>query len=106
MNGEYEYDPGGMPSAEIAEEAVLCCFMRYPQKYVARAAAEGIDAACFYKHGLMHSEVVAYVAEHSDHIEVDIELFVQSLELSGKLGRVGGPAAVASLVMHGPVHQN
>ena len=106
MNGEFEHDPGGMPSAEIAEEAVLCCFMRYPQSYVARAAAEGIDVDCFYKLRPLYVEVIAYAAAHPDHDEVDIALFIQSLELSGMLSRVGGPAAVASLIMHGPTHHH
>lgn len=106
MNGEFEHDPGGMPSAEIAEESILCCFMRYPQKYIARAASEGIDAECFYKLRPLHAEVLAYASAHPDHEEIDIELFVQSLELSGTLARVGGPAAIASLIMHGPTHHH
>lgn len=106
MNGEFEHDPGGMPSAEIAEESILCCFMRYPQTYIARASGEGIDADCFYKMRPMHSEIIAYAAAHPDHEEIDIELFIQTLELNGSLSRVGGPAAVASLIMHGPTHHH
>lgn len=106
MNGEYEFDPGGVPSAEIAEECVLCCFMRYPQTYIARASGEGIDAECFYKHRLMRDEVLKYATSHPDHDEIDLELFVQSLELSGLLQRVGGPAAVVGLLSHGPVHHH
>lgn len=102
MNGEYEYDPNGMPSAELAEEAILCCFMRYPQRFIGLAAAEGIDADCFYRLRAMRDEVIAYAQEHPDHDEIDIHLFIQSLELSGALSRVGGPAAVASLIMKGP----
>lgn len=104
MNGEFEHDPGGMPSAEIAEESILCCFMRYPQKYIARAASEGIDADCFYKLRQIYTEVISYAASHPDHDEINIELFLQTLELNGSLQRVGGPAAVASLIMHGPTH--
>ena len=106
MNGEYEHDAGGMPSAEIAEESVICCFMRYPQRFIAQAAAEGIDKECFYKLRPLYIEVVAYAAAHPTHDEIDIALFTQALELSGMLGRVGGPAAIASSIMHGPVHHH
>ena len=106
MNGEYEHDPNGMPSAEIAEESILCCFMRYPQRFIAKAAAEGIDSECFYKLGLMHTEILSYASTHPTHDEIDIQLFIQTLELSGALSRVGGPAAVASLIMHGPTENH
>lgn len=104
MNGEFEHDRGGMPSAEIAEEAIIACFLRYPQKYIGLAASQGIDADCFYKLKPLYTQTLKYQEEHPDHEEIDIELFVQSLELSGELTRVGGPSAVASAIMHGPTH--
>jgi replicative DNA helicase len=106
MIGEFETNPGGMPTAEIAEESILCCFMRYPQKYIPRAASEGIDADCFWKLRPIYDEIISFAADHPEHPEIDIELFIQNLELNGSLMRVGGPSAVASLVLHGPTHHH
>lgn len=103
MNDEFEPYSGGMPTAQLAEESILCCIMRYPKQFVALLSADGIDAACFFIHGQIYRQILDYAAKFPEQEEIDLILFVQELDMLGVLGRCGGPSAVSNLVTRGPV---
>lgn len=99
MNDEFEPNRGGMPTAQLAEESVLCAMMRYPQQFVSLTLGEGIDASHFFINGEIYRQVVNYAAKFPDQEEIDVHLFVQELQLNGSLSRCGGPSAIANLIM-------
>jgi len=90
-------EPKAMPSAIMAEKAILSCLMQQPKRFVRKAAGDGLDKDCFYLCGTLHAEILAYHAEHPDSDEIDLVGFITSLQMSGVLDRVGGPSEIADV---------
>ena len=84
-----------MPSAVMAEKAVVSCMIQNPKGFVGRAAAEGLDESAFWHLGPLRSAVIDfYKADPEMEGEIDITALVQGMALDGTLDRSGGPAAV------------
>jgi replicative DNA helicase len=95
MNNRIETE--GMPSALMAEKAVLSAMMRQPQKYIAKASADGIDADCFYLRLPMYEVMMEHYRENPAMTEIDMVALMTSIQLSGKLERCGGPSEIADI---------
>lgn len=86
-----------MPSAIMAEKAVLSCMMQAPQRFIGRAAAEGLDAEAFYLRSRLHDAVTGYFRENPDCEQIELIGFVTWLQLNEQLDRCGGPSEVADV---------
>lgn len=96
-NMNFEIDKGGMPSVEMSERAILGMFMRFPQKYIARASGEGLDRECFYKSAALYDAITDAHRRYPDAEEVDMIELVGHLTSEGMIDRCGGPSAIAEI---------
>ena len=81
--------PNGMPSVLMAEKSVISAFMREPGRFIGRAAAEGVDAECFYLRRPLYDAVLSFREANPETAEIDPVSFITSLQLDGTLDRCG-----------------
>ncbi len=82
-----------MPHAVMSEKYVLSCMFTEPAKFIPRSASDGIDGDAFHLPG--HRAMLEHMKVDFQRTgSLDLTVFVQSRNLDGTLGRMGGPAAV------------
>jgi replicative DNA helicase len=86
-----------MPAVIAAEKAVLSCMMQQPQRFIGRAAAEGIDHACFHLTGQTYTALMDFFATDPEMIEIEITAFVTHLQLNGMIDRCGGASQICDV---------
>ena len=98
-----ETPTNGMPAALQAEKAVLHAFMRSPHNYIGRAAAEGVDADCFYLRRPLYEQITKWFKAHPEIENFELVTFVTDLHQSGELDACGGPSEVSDV--HGYLYE-
>lgn len=90
-------EKNGMPSVLMAEKAVLSAMMHKPQTFIGRAAAEGVDAECFYLRKELHGAILREYKANPQTKEMEVVSFVTKLQLDQALDRCGGPSEIADV---------
>lgn len=94
----------GMPSVLMAEKAVLSAMMRQPQRFIGKAAAEGVDAECFYLRRPLYEALLEMFRAAPTTTDFEMVSFVTKLQLSQQLDGCGGPSEIADT--HGYTYEN
>lgn len=98
---DFEPDKGPLPCVEMTERTVLGMFMTNPQKYIARASAEGIDRDCFYKTAAAYDAIMEAHARYPQAVEIDTIELISYLMANGQIDRCGGPSVMMEIYSSG-----
>lgn len=90
-----------MPSAIMAEKAVICCMLRQAQLY-SRGKAEGIDFAAFHFPTTRILFDLMETSQRDTNGEIDLITAVHSLNDTGDLAKAGGPSAISEVFSYVP----
>ena len=94
----------GMPSVLMAEKAILSAMINEPQRFIGKAAAEGLDADCFYLRRPLYEALIERFAEEPATIEFEMISLITHLQLKGTLDHCGGVSEVCDICKYNYGH--